>query len=127
LVVGFFVSGGDTTAEMVWGWILATGGFAALGSLLALGHPLTIASAFVAAPLTTIHPLLASGWVAGLVEALLRRPRVADLETITDDLNTLRGWWHNRVSRVLLIMALTNLFGTIGALWGIKVVASMIT
>jgi pheromone shutdown-related protein TraB len=126
LVIGFFASGGETTAEMVGGWILATGGFAALGSLVALGHPLTIASAFVAAPLTTIHPLLASGWVAGLVEALLRRPRVADLETITDDLSTLRGWWHNRVSRVLLIMALTNLFGTIGALWGIKVVASMI-
>ncbi len=127
IVAGFFVSGGSATMEMVGWWIVVTGSFAALGSLVALAHPLTILSAFVAAPLTTIHPILASGWVAGLVEAMIRRPRVGDLEHIADDLGTLRGWWKNRVSRVLLIMAMTNLFGTIGALWGIKVVASMVS
>jgi len=123
---GFFFSGAETSAQMVGAWILITGSFAALGSLLALGHPLTILAAFVASPLTTIHPLLASGWVAGLVEATIRKPRVGDLEHIAEDLSTYGGWYKNRVSRILLIMALTNLFGTIGALWGIKVVASML-
>ena len=126
IVAGFFYSGAETSAHMVGAWILITGGFAALGSLIALGHPLTILSAFVASPFTTIHPLLASGWVAGLVEAMIRKPRVGDLEHIAEDLSTYGGWYRNRVSRILLIMALTNLFGTIGALWGIKVVASML-
>jgi pheromone shutdown-related protein TraB len=126
IVGGFFYSGAETSAHMVGAWILITGGFAALGSLIALGHPLTILSAFVASPFTTIHPLLASGWVAGLVEAMIRKPRVGDLEHIAEDLSTYGGWYRNRVSRILLIMALTNLFGTIGALWGIKVVASML-
>ncbi len=126
LVYGFFASGARASLDLVSAWIWVTGGFAALGAALALGHPLTVLSAFVAAPITTIHPFLASGWVAGLVEALIRRPRVSDLETIADDMGTLRGWLRNRVSKVLLIMALTNLLGTVGALVGIKVVASML-
>lgn len=127
LIYGFFVSGAQASLDLLSAWIWVTGGFAALGAALALGHPLTILSAFIAAPITTIHPLLASGWVAGLVEAVLKRPRVSDLETIADDMGTLRGWFRNRVSKILLIMALTNLLGTLGALVGIRVVASMIS
>lgn len=126
IVAGFFVSGAATSVHMVVSWIVITGSFAALGSLVSLGHPLTILTAFVASPITTIHPFLASGWFAGLVEALVRKPRVGDLEHITDDIATFRGLWRNRVSRVLMVMSFTNLFGSVGALWGLKVVASML-
>lgn len=126
LGIGFIGSGSALSLHMLSAWVWITGGFAAFGAAISLAHPLTILSAFVASPITTIHPLLASGWVAGLVEAVIRRPRVSDLESITDDLATLKGIWRNRLSRILLIMALTNLFGSIGALVGIKVVASML-
>lgn len=126
IIYGFIFSGADASMHMVITWILITGGFAAAGTALAFGHPLSILSAFIASPLTTIHPFLASGWIAGLVEAWIRKPRVSDLETIADDLGSMSGIWKNRVSRILLVVALTNLTGTLGALWGIKMVASMI-
>ena len=126
IIAGFFMSGGQTSMEMVWNWILITGSFAALGSVLAKGHPLTILTAFVAAPVTTLHPLLASGWIAGLVEAMVRKPKVSDLETVVDDLASWKGLWSNGLSRILLVMALTNLTGTVRALWGMKVLASFL-
>lgn len=124
IVAGFFTSGFSTSAEMVKSWIWITGFTAALGAALALAHPLTILAAFVSAPITSLHPLLASGWVAGLVEAVIRKPRVSDLESIATDVVSMRGLWSNRVSRILLIVAFTNLLGTIGALYGAKVLAS---
>ncbi len=121
---GFIKAGAAMSLDMLLSWIWINGAFAATGALLALGHPLSILAAFVAAPLTTLHPLLASGWVAGIVEAMVRKPTVADLESIADDIVTVKGLWRNRVSRILLVMALTNLFGTIGALIGIGEIAS---
>lgn len=110
----FFAAGSDSGTEAVEAWFWLTGIWAAAGAALAFGHPLTILSAFIAAPFTAANPFLASGWVAGLVEALIRRPRVGDFQTIADDLTSLRGIWRNRVSRVLLVMILTNLLGTLG-------------
>jgi len=126
IVYGFFASGMGTSAGMISSWVWITGCAAALGAAIALAHPLTIICAFITAPFTTLHPLLASGWIAGLVEAWIRKPRVSDLETIADDVTQFSGLWKNRVSKILLIMALTNLFGALGALYGLKVVASLL-
>lgn len=126
IVYGFFASGSETSLDMISYWVWITGCSAALGAAISLAHPLTIAGAFISAPFTTLHPLLASGWIAGLIEAWARKPRVSDLETIADDISSMRGIWKNRLSRILLVMALTNLLGSLGALVGIKVVASLI-
>lgn len=123
---GFFSSGAGTSFEMVNAWFWINGLFAAAGCALALGHPLTILSAFVSAPFTSLNPFIASGWVAGLVEAMLRKPLVSDLERIADDVVTLKGIWSNRVSRILLVVALTNIFGAIGAVFGIGWITSML-
>ena len=80
LVIGFFRGGANASMDVVSIWIMVTGIGAALGSLAALGHPLTILSSFLAAPLTTLHPILAAGWVAGLVQAWVKKPTVLDLE-----------------------------------------------
>ncbi len=126
ILYGFFGMSASIGWEMAKSWILITGGSAALGSLLCLAHPLTIIAAFISAPITTLHPLLASGWIAGLVEAMLRKPRVADLEALSDDVSSVKGLWTNRFSRVLLIVALTNLAGSVGMIWGAKVLAFML-
>ncbi len=126
IVYGFFASGGNTSYEMMKAWFWINGFAAAVGAAIALSHPLTVLSAFFAAPFTALHPFLASGWVAGLVEAMIRKPLVSDLERIADDVGSLKGLWRNRLSRILLVVAFTNLFGTIGAIVGGSVVASML-
>lgn len=113
---GFAVSG--TGASMFGTWFIVTGGFAALGALASLAHPLTILSAFIAAPFTTLNPTIAAGWVCGLVEAFIRKPRVKDFHSIADDLTTVKGIFGNRLSRTLLVVAFANIGGTIGTFVG---------
>lgn len=126
LLFGFFQSGENTSAEMIGMWFWINGLFAAFGTALTLGHPLSIMAAFFAAPFTALHPFLASGWVAGLVEAMLRKPLVSDLENIADDISTVKGVFSNRVSRILLVVAVTNLTGTIGAIIGAGSIAALL-
>ena len=114
LIVALFAYGlvwGDRerTVESVYIWVALNGGLAALGAAIALAHPITILTAFAAAPLTSLNPLMAAGWVAGLVQALLRRPLVADMENLADSLASVRGFWSNRLTRVLLVVVLCNL------------------
>ncbi|MCM3693575.1 TraB/GumN family protein [Neobacillus niacini] len=99
-------------------WILWTGITAALGATAAFGHPLAIVAAFVAAPITTLHPLLAAGWVSGLVQAYIKRPSVADFETLSEDVFSLKGFWRNKFTRVLLVIILTNIGGSFGTFIG---------
>jgi pheromone shutdown protein TraB len=102
------------------GWVLATGGFSALATAFALGHPLTVLSAFVAAPITTLHPAIGVGFVTGLVQAFLVPPTVKDMERAGEDIVTVRGWWRNRMTRVLLVFFLSNLGAAIGVLLAFK-------
>jgi pheromone shutdown-related protein TraB len=114
LAYGFYSGGVDRWQESMLTWILVTGTLSALGALAASGHPLTIVSAFVAAPLTTLHPLLAAGWFAGLVQAWIKSPTVEDLETLSESITSLRGFWRHPVTRILLVVALTNLGASLG-------------
>lgn len=99
-------------------WVLWNGSFAGLGALIALGHPLTIITAFVAAPITSLNPLIAAGWFAGIVQAFIHKPNVGDFENLTKDVFSVKGFWRNKVTRILLIVVLTNLGSTIGTLIG---------
>lgn len=94
-------------------WILITGGFSALGAMLAGGHILSILTAFVAAPITTLHPALAAGWFAGLTEATVRTPTVGDFQGLSQVKRT-RDFFKNRVFRVLMVAAFANLGAMVG-------------
>jgi len=115
LVVGGFIwgfsQGSDVGTEVVLHWVLITGVLGASGCLLAGGHPLSIVGAFLASPLTPLHPALASGTVSAAIEAWVRKPTVADFSRLREDTGSLRGWWRNRVTRVLINFFLTS-FGT---------------
>jgi len=99
-------------------WILWNGSFAALGALIAFAHPLAILTAFVVAPISSLSPLMAAGWFAGLVQAMIHRPKVSDFEHLSEDVSTVKGFWHNKVTRVLLVVALANIGSTIGTFVG---------
>lgn len=93
-------------------WILFTGGFAALGAVAAGGHPLSVLAAFIAAPIKPFRPGIPAGGISAMAEAWVRRPRVADFDTLRDDIVHWSGWWRNRVARTLLNFFLVSL-GTI--------------
>lgn len=115
---GFWHGGVDLGGTLVAHWVLATGALGALGCALAGGHPLSILAAFIASPLTPLHPALASGTVSALVEAWIRKPTHADFMALRDDAATLKGWWRNRVARVMLNFFLTSLGTAIGVWTG---------
>jgi pheromone shutdown-related protein TraB len=117
-IYGFQKAGAAGGAKLVGSWALVTACAGAFGSLITLAHPLTILASFLAAPIAAVHPLIATGWVSGLVEAWLHQPKVADFETLLDDMGTVKGFWNNRVSRILLIVVSTNLCVGIGNLVG---------
>lgn len=115
---GFWQGGVDVGSDLLLQWVLATGVLGAIGCAIAGGHPLSILAAFISSPLTPLHPALASGTVSAFVEATLRKPTYADFMALRDDVQTLRGWWKNRVARVLLNFFLTSLGTAIGVWTG---------
>ncbi|MDQ1335201.1 MAG: hypothetical protein QG552_2151 [Thermodesulfobacteriota bacterium] len=114
IIAGFFTAGADVGSHMIMGWVLATGSFAGIGAAISLAHPLTILTAFAAAPITCLHPLIAAGWVAGFVEIFLRKPKVKDFERLPEDIGSVKGFWKNKITRILLIVVLTNIGASLG-------------
>ena len=126
IVYGFFTVDTDVSIEMIQRWVLINGTLSALGTAAAFGHPITIAVAFIAAPFTSLNPTIAAGWVAGLVEALLRKPQVRDFENLADDITHLKGFWQNNITRILLVVIFANLGSAIGTFAGGFAIATLL-
>jgi pheromone shutdown protein TraB len=99
---------------MLGRWILVNGTLSAVGAAAALAHPLTIVASFLASPFTSMNPTIGVGFVAGLLEAVVRKPRVADVEALQGDIATVRGFFRNRVTRILLVFFFASLGSAIG-------------
>ena len=114
LVAGFFTGGVVTSIDMLVRWLLWNGSLAALGTIIALGHPLAVLAAFAGAPLATLNPFIGVGMFSGLVQAWVRKPQVKDMENLAGDVATVRGFYRNRIAHVLLLFFLSSLGGAIG-------------
>lgn len=114
IAVGFFTSGAEASLQMLLRWVALNGTLAAVGSLLCLAHPLTILVSFAAAPVATLNPLVAVGFFSGIVEAWLRKPRVSDFQTLSTDVSTVRGFYNNKVTHILLVFFLSSFGGALG-------------
>lgn len=114
IILGFFLAGTSAGAHMVKWWVLANAVLAGLGAAMALAHPLTVLSAIIASPLTSLNPMIAAGWVAGLVEVFLGKPKVKDFEQLPEDISSIRGFWKNKITRILLVVVFTNLGSSLG-------------
>ncbi|HEY5496912.1 MAG TPA: TraB/GumN family protein [Syntrophales bacterium] len=121
-VAGFFYSDGKTSMNMVFMWSAITAACAGVGALIMLAHPLTILASALSAPIATIHPLIATGWIAGLVEATLRKPKVRDFLALKDDISSVRGFFRNKITRLLILVVFVNLTTSVGTLVAIPVV-----
>ena len=113
---GYARGGADLGQDLLLQWVAWTGGLAALGALLARGHVLSILAAAIAAPLKPFRPGLPPGMFSALAEVHLRKPAYPDFLALRDDAQTLKGWYRNRVCRVVLVFLLTNL-GSMAGVW----------
>ncbi|HET7838574.1 MAG TPA: TraB/GumN family protein, partial [Rectinemataceae bacterium] len=124
IILGFFKAGVSASLALLVKWILLNGSLAALGSLLCMAHPLTILASFVMAPIATLNPFVGVGLFAGLAEAFLRRPRVRDLENLAEDVVSIKGFYKNRVTHILLVFFLSSLGGALGNFIALPFLAS---
>lgn len=115
VIYGFFQGGTSHSIQSISIWVLVNGVLSSLGAALALAHPLTILVTFIAAPLTSLNPMFAAGWAAGLVQAWVRKPTVIDLEDLPQALSSLKAFWLNPVCRILLVVVLANLGSSLGS------------
>jgi len=125
-VAGFFYGGKEAGKDMIIWWIAANAILAGIGAIIALAHPATILSSMLAAPLTSLNPMIAAGWVSGLVEAFSRKPKVKDLENLPEDILSFRGFWKNKVTRILLVVVFTNLGSSIGTFVAFPVIVKLL-
>lgn len=127
LIVLGFKQSMNTGISQIKSWFIFNSVLAAVFTALCLPHPLSVLTAFVAAPFTSINPVLACGWFAGLVEASLKKPTVEDVNNIPDDIFNLKSWIHNKFLKALLVVILANLGSSIGTIIaGSKIIQSII-
>ena len=115
----------ETLFHMLLAWVLPTSLACALGTAIGGAHPFTIISGLLTAPITTLNPLIGSGMVTALVQAWVRRPTVTNCEAIPESIMSLRGWYRNPATRVLLVFLLSSMGASIGMLIGITWVVSL--
>jgi len=114
LIAVTFILNPSVGVQQTISWLLWTGLLSGLGAAAAMAHPLAVLTAVVAAPLTTLHPLLAAGWFAGFTQAYFHRPSVRDFESLSEDVLSVKGFWRNRVTRILLVVTLCNIGASFG-------------
>lgn len=111
--IGFRQGAGEAGANALY-WILANGIPSAIGAVLAFAHPATIFSAFAAAPITSLTPVIGAGYVCAFVQVMTQPPMVKEFESVGNDIGRLRGWWQNKLLRIFLVFIMTGLGSSIG-------------
>jgi len=119
LTWGLMHGGAHMATGMLLQWIMITAGLAVVGGIVAAGHPLSILAGAAVAPFKPFRPAIPPGAVSALIEARLRKPMYSDFMALRDDVRSLRGWYRNRVMRVLLLFTLVNAGTMLGEAIGV--------
>ena len=128
IAAGFVFGGMKKGADLLGSWVLWNAVLAGIGALIAGGHPLTVLMAAVGAPFTSLCPLVGVGMFAGIVQAFICKPKVRDMESVMDDVSSLRGFYKNRLLRVLLVFFLSSIGSSVGTfVGGSSIVVSIVS
>jgi len=117
VIFGFYLGfqkSPDLGWSLIWQWIVINGSLSAFGAAVAGAHLITIITAFVAAPITSLNPTIGAGMVTAAMELFIRKPTVNDFSDLRKDTSSAWGWRKNRVARILLIFVLSSLGSAIG-------------
>jgi pheromone shutdown-related protein TraB len=121
-----FTKGAAVAGDNLLFWILANGIPASIGAILALAHPFTILGAFVAAPITSLTPVIGAGYVTAFLQVMFQPPQVFEFENVLTDMSTARGWWKNRLLRVFLAFILPGVGSMIGTwIGGYEIISNL--
>ena len=123
---GYHRHEGRTLEQMFLAWILPNSILSALLTAIAGGKVVSVLTAMFASPITSLNPLLGAGMVVGLVEAWLRKPTVEDAQRINEDVQTLRGFYRNKFTRVLMVAVMSTLGSAIGAWIGLSWILTLV-
>ncbi|WP_027728363.1 TraB/GumN family protein [Treponema sp. C6A8] len=118
IAAGFVYGGRKAGTAMLSTWVLWNGIPSAALSILALAHPVTIIVSFIAAPFTSLCPFIGVGFVSGIIQAMVCKPRVRDMENLSEDVQSIKGFYRNRILRVLLVFILSSVGSSIGTFAG---------
>jgi pheromone shutdown-related protein TraB len=110
--------GSQAASENLVFWILANGIPCSIGAALALAHPLTILIGFLAAPLTSLTPVIGAGYVTAFAQAYLQPPLVREFQSVAEDMVVLKLWWKNRLLKIFLVFILPGLGSMVGTYVG---------
>lgn len=117
VIFGFYLGfqkGPDMGWSLIWQWVVINGSLSALGAAIAGAHLITIITAFLAAPITSLNPTIGAGMVTAAMELFIRKPTVNDFSDLRKDTSSAWGWRKNRVAKILLIFVLSSLGSAIG-------------
>ncbi len=117
--------GADVAGQGLLAWFLANSIPTAIGALLAGGHPLTILAGGLAAPFTSLSPVVGAHYVTAFVQVYMRPPVVKEFKTVSEDLGTFSKWWQNKLLRVFLCFLLPGLGSVIGTFVGAGKIATL--
>jgi pheromone shutdown protein TraB len=130
ILFGFYL-GFQRNPDLGWRllveWAVINGGLAGIGAAIALAHPLTVLGTALAAPFTSLNPMIGAGFVAAGLELWLRKPSVGDFQRLRTDVTSLGGWWRNRAARTFVVFVLATLGSVIGTyLGGFRIVEGLL-
>ncbi|MCA9731294.1 MAG: TraB/GumN family protein [Deferribacteres bacterium] len=109
-----FQKGPEAAGDNALFWIIANGLPSMIGTIVALGHPITIITAFIAAPFTSLTPLIGAGYVTAFVQAYFRPPVVREFQTVSKDFGSFPRWWQNKLLRIFLVFLLSGIGSIVG-------------
>lgn len=114
-----YLKGLNEAADNLIFWILANGIPSAIGAIIALAHPLTIVISFIAAPITSLTPVIGVGIVAAFFQAFFSPPLVSEIQNSIDDISNIKFWWKNKLLKIILVFILTTIGSALGTYAGL--------
>ena len=114
IILGFFKGGLSTTKSQLISYVFWNGGLSAIGAIFALANPIVILASFLIAPITSINPFIGVGFFTGILQAWVKKPQVKDMEALSDDICSFKGWYKNRITHALLVFLLSSIGSSIG-------------
>ena len=118
IIAGFVYGGVHAGTQILSTWFLWNAIPAAILTAVAFGHPLAILVGFVGAPFTSLCPFIGIGFCTAIVQAIVCKPKVSDMENLQEDVSSLKGFYKNRILRTLLVFILSSLGSTLGTFIG---------
>ncbi|WP_074643548.1 TraB/GumN family protein [Treponema bryantii] len=118
IIAGFVYGGVHAGTQILSTWFLWNAIPAAILTAVAFGHPLAILVGFVGAPFTSLCPFIGIGFCTAIVQAIVCKPKVSDMENLQEDVSSLKGFYRNRILRTLLVFILSSLGSTLGTFIG---------